>query len=44
MKILSLNCSFKVINKRISSGKSISTKYEDMYLLLSYIEIQKNIL
>jgi hypothetical protein len=39
MKILDLNCSFKAINKRIFSEKSIPTKYKDMYPLLPYIEI-----
>ena len=34
----------KAINKRMPSGKSIPTKYEDMYPFLSSDEIQKNML
>jgi acetolactate synthase-1/2/3 large subunit len=34
----------KAINKRLSNGKSIPTKFEDMYPFLSYEEIQKNML
>ena len=34
----------KAINKRISSGKSVPTKYEDMYPFLPSDEIQKNML
>jgi len=34
----------KAINKRLSNGKSIPTKFEDMYPFLSHEEIQKNML
>ena len=44
MKILGLNCSFKAMNKRTSSEKSVPTKYKDMYSFLPPIEIQKNML
>ena len=34
----------KAINKRDSSGRSVPTKYEDMYPFLSSDEIKKNML
>ena len=34
----------KAINKRISGGKTVPTKLEDMYPFLPYIEVQKNML
>ncbi len=34
----------KAINKRLPNGKSVATKFEDMYPFLSHKEIQKNML
>jgi len=34
----------KAINKRMSNGKSVPTKFEDMYPFLSFDEIQENML
>ena len=34
----------KAINKRLPNGKSVPTKFEDMYPFLSNEEIQKNML
>ena len=34
----------KAINKRIAGGKTVPTKFEDMYPFLPYIEVQKNML
>ena len=34
----------KAINKRLPNGKSVATKFEDMYPFLSSREIKKNML
>ena len=34
----------KAINRRMPGGKSVATKYEDMYPFLSSAEIQENML